>query len=595
MRRPAALIVPLSFAFAAQSAALPPGETRFREGANHHVGDDSFVARFGRAPGAGDEEALRMRTHLEHVRARLAAAPATRPALAARRAELLGYLGDYIAKGTTPQNTRMPWRSPVFIDDFGNVCAVGYLIERSAGRALPERIARLHRFDFLEDIAAAMPEVSGWIAASGFTLEELASIQPGYEAPMAEQWSRWDLAGKVRPKDGAYGSELATSGIRTKGTFAHGQMQGAWTRTDRKGRVLGKGELVRGAGTWRSFYPGGKRLAEGPYAASLPHGAWTFYHPSGHVAAEGSFVRGERDGAWRFYYDTAGKAPIAAGAFSRGSIGGRWDHFDPAGRRVAVSSDATPAQWRYTPGGHLLEVAPYADGVRHVMHRGNILASDWRLDGFFLGDEHLYVQSGNGPESMFDANGRLLAKEAGRWFEADCRWSAKRKAIARNGDITTLHGLLYQDAPAESAKGPACTGKQAVATERGARLDKILATRRAVRTPSPAFVKEAVQRAWGHELDGGEEEEGGAAGLTAADVTDASPSPPPAPKTAEEREEEARWDAEAADLTKTLGAHMGWFVEFPHVDGRFIQVFYTLPGFTPGLRTAEFAEEDRGE
>src|SRR5687768_10858863 len=154
-----ALWLPLSLAFASTSAALPPGETRFRDGANHKVGDDSFVDRFGRAPGPDDREAVRMRAHLEHARTRLAAAPPTRPELAARRAELLGYLGEYIAKGTTPQNTRLPWRTPVFIDDGGNICTVGYLIERSAGRALPERIAALHRHDYLEDIAAAMPEV----------------------------------------------------------------------------------------------------------------------------------------------------------------------------------------------------------------------------------------------------------------------------------------------------------------------------------------------------------------------------------------------------------------------------------------------------
>src|SRR5688572_16726970 len=87
-----------------------------RPGANHHLGDDSFVARFGRAPDAADPEPLRMRVHLEHIRDLLAARPATRPALAARRGELLGYLDDYIAKGTTPINTYVAHRTPVFID-----------------------------------------------------------------------------------------------------------------------------------------------------------------------------------------------------------------------------------------------------------------------------------------------------------------------------------------------------------------------------------------------------------------------------------------------------------------------------------------------
>lgn len=68
----------------------------------------------------------------------------------------LGYLDDYIAHGVTPTNAHLPWRTAVFIDDAGAICAVGYLIERSAGRALAERIAAEHRYDFLEDIAAAI-------------------------------------------------------------------------------------------------------------------------------------------------------------------------------------------------------------------------------------------------------------------------------------------------------------------------------------------------------------------------------------------------------------------------------------------------------
>ncbi|HEX8112366.1 MAG TPA: hypothetical protein VF516_31765 [Kofleriaceae bacterium] len=128
-------------AAAGTASALPNPDARFRPGANHHLGDDSFVARFGRLPTVADDEHVRMKVHLEFVRAWLAARPATRPELAARRAELLGYLDDYIANGVTPRNTHLPWRSAVFIDDAGAICAVGYLIERSVGRALPERIA----------------------------------------------------------------------------------------------------------------------------------------------------------------------------------------------------------------------------------------------------------------------------------------------------------------------------------------------------------------------------------------------------------------------------------------------------------------------
>jgi hypothetical protein len=153
-----------------------------------------------------------------------------------------------------------------------------------------------------------------------------------------------------------------------------------------------------------------------------------------------------------------------------------------------------------------------------------------------------------------------------------CRWSAKRKAIAKSGDITSLHGLLFLDSPDSPGAPSACTGKTAVPAARGAKIDQLLAARTAVRTPSPAFVKEAVKRGYRGELEG-DEDEGAAGGLTAAAITEAPPAAPPAKKTAEELEQEARRDAEAADLTKTLGEHMGWYVEFPHVDGRFNQVW----------------------
>lgn len=48
------------------SAAATP--TVLRDGANHHLGDDSFIARFGRAPTASDSEDVRMHVHLSYVR-----------------------------------------------------------------------------------------------------------------------------------------------------------------------------------------------------------------------------------------------------------------------------------------------------------------------------------------------------------------------------------------------------------------------------------------------------------------------------------------------------------------------------------------------
>src|SRR5690242_20615495 len=87
-----------------------------RDGANHHLGDDSWRAEMNRRPTPTDSEKDRMHVHLRYVRELLGARAATRPELAERRAELLGYLDDYIRLGITPHNDYVNWRNPVFID-----------------------------------------------------------------------------------------------------------------------------------------------------------------------------------------------------------------------------------------------------------------------------------------------------------------------------------------------------------------------------------------------------------------------------------------------------------------------------------------------
>src|SRR5262249_11611789 len=153
------------------------------------------------------------------------------------------------------------------------------------------------RYDLLEDIAAAMPEVRDWIAASGFTLEELASIQPGYMAPFASTWHAWDL-GKNPLADGRY--DVSTDDVATTGTIHDGKMDGRWTRKNHDDKIVGQGTFTAGAGTWKSLYEDGKTMAEGAFAQNRPDGLWRFYHPSGNLAAQGHFENGVRAGAWRF-------------------------------------------------------------------------------------------------------------------------------------------------------------------------------------------------------------------------------------------------------------------------------------------------------
>ena len=538
--------------------ALPPNSP-YREGANHHVGDDSFVAQFGRAPTPRDSEPARMHAHFAFVRAWLASRPATKPELAGKRAQILAAFDAYIAKGTTPQNAHLPWRTPVFIDDAGTICAVGYLIQQTAGRPLAEKIASHHRYDLLEEIAADMPDVRDWVAQSGLTLEELASIQPAYSEPEVQTWRTWNLDKHPHP-DGAYASDGVT------GTFHKGEMAGTWTVAAADGKVLGTGELKHGAGAWTSFYPTGEKLAEGRYADNRAEGPWKLYHASGNLAAEGSFTAGERTGKWRFYYDAPGKTPIAVGAFAaNGWVTGTWKHYDATGALIAKSRTATPDLWAdgdpYVDGGEgsLLDITAAPDGIHHAIHQGTVGGMTQRLDLYARGREHLYVETAFGRTTIFDGDGHQLTHaESGAWTTSDCGWTHTRQAIAQSGDLVRLHGVLYKDARrrvhasrrdmmngGDTDTGPVCTGVRPVTGARVAQLDALIAETDRVRAIPPSFVRARVL---------GED--------TANDsLTDED-------------------KAKVADMTKVLADNMSMYLEWPHVDGAFTQVFATLPGRT---------------
>ncbi|MFY7998530.1 MAG: T9SS type A sorting domain-containing protein [Candidatus Kapaibacteriota bacterium] len=156
-----------------------------RNTVNAILGDISFVKTFGKAPTEATNERLRIQTHLEYVENLLRKADVAHLStpLRERRARMLALLLEYRLAGAFPVNCDFPHeRRPCFIDAAGNICAVGYLIEQTAGRALAERITAAHKYDVLADMA--MPELTAWVAASGLTARECGMIQPSYRPPI---------------------------------------------------------------------------------------------------------------------------------------------------------------------------------------------------------------------------------------------------------------------------------------------------------------------------------------------------------------------------------------------------------------------------
>ncbi len=126
-------------------------------------------------------EADRIATHLHRVHEHLSTHTPTEmsPAQRSHRHALLGSLNTYAARGVFPMNDIVHGRSPVFIDKLGNACGVGHLMITSGHAELAERIHEEMNLAYVHDIA--LPEVAAWAATNGFTIDELAWIQPTYD------------------------------------------------------------------------------------------------------------------------------------------------------------------------------------------------------------------------------------------------------------------------------------------------------------------------------------------------------------------------------------------------------------------------------
>ncbi|MBL7952023.1 MAG: hypothetical protein JNM62_09910 [Flavobacteriales bacterium] len=128
-----------------------------------------------------NSDAERIAEHLHRVRQHLADnAPENISHLArSHRSALLDALETYADRGVFPMNNGVAGRSPVFIDEFGNACAVGHLMITSGDAELAERISQEMNLAYVHDIA--LPEVAEWATTNGFTIDELAWIQPTYD------------------------------------------------------------------------------------------------------------------------------------------------------------------------------------------------------------------------------------------------------------------------------------------------------------------------------------------------------------------------------------------------------------------------------
>jgi hypothetical protein len=126
------------------------------------------------------DETQRIQIHLTLLEKRLRAKDVSSLSVEkqANRAHVLDLLRIYAERGQFPENFRFSFRTPEFIGDNGVVCAVGYLIEKTAGRNVVEKISRLENEAYVPDMKSL--ELLPWLQKWGIDLGEAAMIQPSY-------------------------------------------------------------------------------------------------------------------------------------------------------------------------------------------------------------------------------------------------------------------------------------------------------------------------------------------------------------------------------------------------------------------------------
>lgn len=97
-----------------------------------------------------------------------------------KRLLALSELTSYFQKGVFPLNTKYQTPTPIFIDELGTRCAVGQLVYQSGHENIVNKISKESNLDFVVQLNEKYDELGIWAKENGFSIEELAWIQPLY-------------------------------------------------------------------------------------------------------------------------------------------------------------------------------------------------------------------------------------------------------------------------------------------------------------------------------------------------------------------------------------------------------------------------------
>lgn len=174
------------------------------------------------------------------------------------RKQMIQWLTEYREQGNFPQNYFHPGRVPVFIDENGTHCAVGYLMQQSGEEEMAQRISKTHHYDWVKDIKDE--NLGTWQDASGLSLEELKLIQGAYESYADNGFF---LVNKIEiPQKPTVLVAYFDNKPKTEANI--------WCKGEGAGKVLN--------GKWIQKYAVDKPWIEGYYANGKRTGLWKEYY-----------------------------------------------------------------------------------------------------------------------------------------------------------------------------------------------------------------------------------------------------------------------------------------------------------------------------
>ncbi len=168
---------------------LLPAYSFSAEPVNAILGDASFIYKYRQLPNETISEVLRIQTHLEFVENYLRRQSTKHLTQSQRknRKQALQLLNTYWKAGKFPSNYDFPKeRRPCFIDRKGNICAVGYLIEMTVGRAVSEKINAKYKYEYVMNMHEDF--INSWMQEFGLSKLECAMIQPTYGVAPTENY-----------------------------------------------------------------------------------------------------------------------------------------------------------------------------------------------------------------------------------------------------------------------------------------------------------------------------------------------------------------------------------------------------------------------